>query len=95
MISDFALLTTSDDVVTVDGDDVRPMQISEESKIDKCVTATTFGHPLGLPMKQILNCNIEGVGIDYLKHSFDNFPGQSGGPIIDLNTFKVIGIGSR
>lgn len=52
-----------------------------------------LGHPLGLPMKLAINANIiENTDPFYFYTSLDSFQGNSGSPVFNLKTNKIIGI---
>ncbi|WFB69112.1 serine protease [Chryseobacterium sp. WX] len=52
-----------------------------------------LGHPLGLPMKLAINANIiENKDPFYFYTSLDSFQGNSGSPVFNLKTNKIIGI---
>ena len=79
---------------TVDREFKRPILEWENSRsIDYKTEIFMIGHPAGLPIKIALNANIEdNAPFQYFYTSLDGFQGNSGSPIFNLCTNKVIGI---
>ena len=52
-----------------------------------------LGYPLGLPMKLTINAGISNNdNFSFFYTSLDSFSGNSGAPVFDLSTHRVIGI---
>ena len=52
-----------------------------------------IGHPSGIPKKIAVNASIiENKHAQYFYTSLDSFQGNSGSPVFDFNSHKVIGI---
>lgn len=82
-------------VFTVDRDFDRPVLEWEDSSLlsNKQPEIYMIGHPLGLPLKVAVNAGIEDQSHTlYYYTSLDSFQGNSGSPVFNFTTNKVIGI---
>lgn len=71
----------------------KPLEINYSQKVDNNSHLAVVGHPLGMPMmidpqskfREIVNQN-------YFRIISDTFAGNSGSPVINLETYKVEGV---
>ncbi|MDO6739355.1 serine protease [Wenyingzhuangia sp. 2_MG-2023] len=84
---DMAVFTTKKEVQ-------RPsLKISEDRILKKGTQVYSIGHPSGLPKKILLNASVlENKHPYYFYTSLDSFQGNSGSPVLDFKTNKVIGV---
>lgn len=69
------------------------LKISEDRILKEGNKVYAIGHPSGLPKKILLNASIlENKHAYYFYTSLDSFQGNSGSPVLDFNTNKVIGV---
>ncbi|MFA6433571.1 MAG: serine protease [Elusimicrobiales bacterium] len=55
----------------------------------------TIGYPDGGPVKITDNCSVMSIANGYFTTELDAFHGNSGGPVFDAETLKVVGIAVR
>ncbi len=79
---------------TVDRPIKRPvLQWETSSKLVKGTEVYMLGHPNGLPKKLAMNASIvNNAHPQYYYTTLDGFQGNSGSPVFNFNTHKVIGI---
>lgn len=81
--------------IKVDRNFNRPVLACEKSDANRKDSDEIYmlGHPLGLPMKLAINANIiENTNPFYFYTSLDSFQGNSGSPVFNSKTNKIIGI---
>lgn len=71
----------------------RPLKLDQHNTIKFGDQVYMVGHPLGLPKKVALNARIiDDKPTDHFFTTLDAFQGNSGSPVFDLLTHKVIGV---
>ena len=71
----------------------KPLEVSYAQKVAKDVKLYMLGHPSGLPLKLTKEGIVtHSLHLEYFSCYLDAFSGNSGSPVFDLLTQKVIGI---
>ncbi len=74
---------------------VNPLELSNPELVVDTPLAM-IGHPRGLPQKASMKGEITAIEDDHLYQcNLDSFSGNSGSPVLDLNTLKIVGIFTR
>ncbi|WP_083629222.1 S1 family peptidase [Tenacibaculum agarivorans] len=70
-----------------------PLAIENSKVLAENQEVYMIGHPLGLPKKAAINARIlDNSPMKYFYTSLDAFQGNSGSPVLDVDTHKVIGV---
>lgn len=65
----------------------------EEAPITKDTEVYMIGHPMGIPQKVAVNARVYDISHpEYFYTTLDAFQGNSGSPVFNANTHKVIGV---
>ena len=67
----------------------------EGKEIACCQPVYVIGHPCGLPLKFAAGAEVKGVENAYFSADLDVFSGNSGSPVFNGNTHKLLGIAVR
>jgi hypothetical protein len=85
--TDYALIQLDREVT-----DATPLKFRTEGRIKKGTSVAVIGHPLGLPLKIADNAKVRAVFGKTFKANLDTYGGNSGSPVVDINTGLVEGI---
>ncbi len=71
----------------------RPLKWKESADLKKGNEVYMIGHPTGLPKKIAVNASIvDNTNLEYFYTTLDSFQGNSGSPVFDFISHKVIGV---
>lgn len=85
--TDYALIQLDREVTTG-----KPLKFRTKGRIKKGASVAVIGHPLGLPLKIADNAKVRGVFGKTFKANLDTYGGNSGSPVVDIETGLVEGI---
>ncbi len=69
-----------------------PLEISGSDAPSEGTPVLLMGYPDGLPLKIAANAVVQGVGKTLFVANLDGFHGNSGGPVFNARTLKIVGI---
>jgi V8-like Glu-specific endopeptidase len=72
-----------------------PLQVDLSGELEEDSSVYMIGHPIRLPLKVTDNAQIKNIYSRYFTTNLDVFSGNSGSPVFDSKTGKVIGLAVR
>lgn len=74
----------------------RPLELDLDHKYEKETPVFILGYPLGVPLKLADNGRVwESESANSFRHDLDTFSVNSGSPVFDADTYKIIGVHVR